>query len=318
MSYQDPHSSHFITPILILGWRRPDTLSQLLKALSNLQPYKIYISLDGPRPHTNDSELIAATVAVIENEITWDCILNTRYLPHNLGCKSAVSSAISWFFQSESEGIILEDDCIPHPDFFPYVTHILERYRHDLRVWSICGCNLHYLNQDYEYSYLFGSIPLVWGWATWANRWQEYDVMIASWPLFVRLGHLKSTFSSFLQRLYWSSIWDTLYREGKPDTWDYQWTYTCLANRGLSVYPRVNLVNNIGFREDATHSQSFHCDTHTYDQLGDLVDPPLVHPSYHADKNMFYNVFRGHRIILSSAIIKTFFSVLFRLGKPST
>jgi len=79
-------------------------------------------------------QVIAATRAVIEQEIACPSQIERLYSDVNQGCRLGVSRAITWFFEQVEEGIMLEDDCLPHPDFFSYCTTLLERYRHDSRV----------------------------------------------------------------------------------------------------------------------------------------------------------------------------------------
>jgi len=152
-------------PLLLIAWRRPHTLRHVLTAIRSVAPAKIYIACDGPssdRP--GEAEKVAATRIVIDQEIDWPCQIIRRYSEKNQGCRLGVSNAISWFFDNEEEGIILEDDCVPHPDFFPCCSELLARYRDDERVWCISGSNF----QDDQWrgvgSYYFSRYNHCWGW----------------------------------------------------------------------------------------------------------------------------------------------------------
>ena len=55
----------------------------------------------------------------------------------NLGCGLGMSTAISWFFQKEEFGMILEDDCIPNKKFYSYCNNLLRRYKDDKNIFMI-------------------------------------------------------------------------------------------------------------------------------------------------------------------------------------
>ena len=130
------------TPLLLIAWRRPHTLRQVIDSIRAQAPTRLFVACDGPNPdRPGEADKVAATRSVIEEEIDWSCQINRLYSDTNQGCRLGVSRAIAWFFDHVEEGIILEDDCVPHPDFFLYCTTLLERYRHDTRIWCISGNN---------------------------------------------------------------------------------------------------------------------------------------------------------------------------------
>ena len=244
-----------IPPVLILAWRRPHTLRQVIDAIRPVAPTRLYVACDGPNPdRPGEAEKVAATRAVIENEIDWPCQIERLYSDVNQGCRLGVSRAITWFFEQVEEGIILEDDCVPHPDFFPFCTTLLERYRHDMRVWCISGNNFQDGSWSGDGDYFFGQIPMCWGWSTWRTRWENYDSGLEQWPAAKDMKLLDSLIPDPAMRAYWFQIWQRLWIEGTPDSWAYRWAFTCVANRGLTALPKVNLVANIGFGDDATHT----------------------------------------------------------------
>ena len=116
----------FDVPVLLLTWRRPDTTRQVLDALRAVAPTKLYVASDGPRNQA-EAKAVQATRDLISEHIDWSCQIKTRFCAENQGCQLGVSSAITWFFEHEEAGIVLEDDCVPHPDFFVYCRELLER-----------------------------------------------------------------------------------------------------------------------------------------------------------------------------------------------
>ena len=76
-----------------------------------------------------------------------------------------------------------------------------------------------------------------------------------SWPAFRDGGMLERIFETHEEQEYWRKMLDQTYA-GKIDTWDFQWFYAVWSQGGLSIVPRVNLVSNLGFRPDATHTKT--------------------------------------------------------------
>lgn len=238
------------TPVLFIAFNRPELTKKVFDVISLVAPPRLYIAVDGPRVNnTNDVEKIAQIREMI-NDISWECELHALFRENNLGCRLAVSESITWFFNQECQGIILEDDCVPSQQFFWFCEKLLERYREQTNVWHISGANLNQ-NNALE-TYHFSAYPGVWGWATWADRWKSYDVKIADYgPKSV------SRFASRygISRTFWSRVFAKV-QKGEIDTWDFQWIFTIWSNSGLCVTPNKNMVSNIGFGEHATHTKN--------------------------------------------------------------
>jgi hypothetical protein len=241
-------------PILIVAWRRPDLLRRSIEALRIVKPQALFVACDGPRAsEPGDFVQVAATRQLIDNEIDWPCNVKRLYSPSNHGCRAGVSRAITWFFEHVEHGIILEDDCVPHPDFFFFCSDLLSRYRDDERVWCITGDNFQFGQTRGAASYYFSKYNHVWGWATWRRCWQRYDSAMSFWPSWRKSHSYNSMFSNYNEREYWTTIFDRTYA-GEIDTWDYQWTAAVWRAGGLTATPQVNLVTNIGHGLDATHT----------------------------------------------------------------
>jgi hypothetical protein len=252
--FTPPHPLN--TAVLFLVFNRLDTTKQVFEAIRQAKPPRLYVAADGARDNKEgEPEKVQAVRDYIMQNIDWECEVKTLFLEQNLGCKYAVSGAISWFFENEEQGIILEDDCLPSQSFFWYCEELLLRYKDDMRVWHISGDNFQNGIQRGEASYYFSKFNHIWGWASWANRWKAYDPEMRTFEKFKTWGKLKSVFSDKQDQDYWFSIFNQVF-QGKIDTWDYQWTYTVLSNNGLSVLPNENLISNIGFGPEATHTKS--------------------------------------------------------------
>ena len=281
------------TPLLLIVWRRPNTIRQVINAIRPFAPTRLFVASDGPNPtRPEEAKKVLATREVIEHGIDWPCEIKRLYSDVNQGCSVGPIRAISWFFDQVTEGIILEDDCVPHPEFLSYCTVLLERYRYDTRVWCISGNNCQEGQWRGEGSYYFARIPLTWGWATWRRCWQEYDAKLLAWPRLRDSGYLNNIFHDKLERNYWSQKWQLTYELKEVSWWDYQWCLLCIGNGGLSIEPNHNLVKNVGFGEDATHTTGKEEDTSIGGGLGPLVHPPFIlcHPE--ASRFTFENKFK--------------------------
>ena len=283
----------FDVPVLLITWRRPDTTRQVIDAMRAAAPSRVFVASDGPRT-PEEAIKVQATRELVASAIDWPCEIQTCYSSSNQGCRQGVSSAITWFFQQVEEGIILEDDCVPHPHFFEYCRELLKRYRHDLRVWCIGGSNFQDGQVRGDGSYYFSRYNHCWGWASWKRCWSHYDQNMPSFNSFLMQGLKDKFFSNPREANYWHAIWQRLVQSGEPNTWDYQWLYTCVVNSGLTALPNCNLVQNIGAGEDATHTvehvQSVPLDSQGLDSL---IHPKFVYRDVDADHYTFQNHYGG-------------------------
>ena len=164
-----------------------------------------------------------------------------------------MAKSITWGFENCERLIILEDDCVPDASFFPYCRALLDRYADENRVMTVSG-NSYPTSGFNGYSYRFSKYPLIWGWASWRRAWQHYDLDMRQWhDLAVQQSVLNEFTDCAAERNYWQDIFDRQ-SVGQINTWDYSWTFACWLNRGLTILPRRNLVSNIGFGHDATHT----------------------------------------------------------------
>ncbi len=285
----------FDVPVLLLTWRRPDTTRQVLEALRPVAPSKLYVASDGPRNEA-EAEDVQATRDLITEFIDWPCLLKTRFHPVNQGCQLGVSSAITWFFEQEEAGIVLEDDCVPHPDFFPYCRELLERYRHDTRIWCISGDNYQDGCWRGDGSYYFSRYNHCWGWATWKRCWSQYPTHQQLWEeVKASPSFQQSMFEDPLERQYWITIWEKLFSTGIPDSWAYRWSLVCMANSGLTALPNQNLVTNIGFGDDATHTTGLATAVETRG-LPAIQHPKVICRDAGADAYAFNSHFGGAQL----------------------
>lgn len=241
-------------PVLFLIFNRPDQTALVMEAIRAVKPGRFYVAADGPR-NKNDEAERCDKARQIATAVDWPCRVRTLFRDENLGCRKAVSSAIDWFFEHEEEGIILEDDCLPSTDFFRFCTELLIRFRSESHVMAICGSCYTRSTFDMAESYYFTYFSDIWGWATWRRAWQLYDRDLSRWPKYKQARGFRSVFKGDASReSSWSQYFDRT-AAGEIDTWDYQWIYTVIEQGGLACYPTRNLVSNLGWHADATHTK---------------------------------------------------------------
>jgi hypothetical protein len=241
------------TGVLFLVFNRPDTTARVFQAIRQAKPPRLYVAADGPRETREGEAELVARVRQIATAVDWPCDVFTLFRENNLGCKKAISEAITWFFEREDRGIILEDDCLPHPDFFTFCEVLLERYAENKMVSVVTGNN--FQNEIYrgDGSYYFSRYNHVWGWASWRRAWKYYDGDLSFWPEWKRYSVWHGLFPSKMEKKYWEKIFDLMHAK-KIDTWDYPWTASVWRHGGLTATPNVNLISNIGFGPESTHT----------------------------------------------------------------
>ena len=270
-------NEQFNTPILMIVFKRPETTRKVFAEIRKIKPRFLYVVANGPREgHPEDSQR-CEEVRKIVRDIDWPCEFKPLFKDDNKGPKDAFLSAINWFFQQVDEGIILEDDCLPHPTFFPYCRELLSRYRNDARVMHISGNNFQFGRKRGDASYYFSRYSSSWGWATWKRAWQCTDAALKDFPLFEKKGYIKNILPTKAEQRVWSNIFRYNYYEN--DSADALWTYAIWSQNGLCIIPNVNLVSNIGFGKDAVHTTSTKFDGYLANMSTANI-LPLSHPLF--------------------------------------
>jgi hypothetical protein len=261
-------------PVLLTGFNRPDATARVFDAVRSYRPEVLFVALDGPRHDRPGEPEKCAAVRQIVGRVDWRCDVEYLVREENLGCRRAMTGAIDWFFDGVEEGLIIEDDCLPSPGFFMFSEALLDRYRHDERVWMISGTNVLTKWRPNDASYFFSSYGAVWGWATWRRAWQQADTGLAGLDSPVRVAEARRSWGE----KRWAVMEPQLLgvAAGEIDTWDYGWAFAYASHGGLAVFPSENLVENIGFGAGATHT------TPSRHPLSGLrvgrVESPLRHP----------------------------------------
>lgn len=263
----------FETAILFIIFKRKETALKVLEIIKQVKPKYLYIAADGWRDENEKIKCLETREAVLK-AINFECEIKTLFRDKNLGCCDGVAGAIQWFFENVEQGIILEDDCLPEISFFDYCEKLLNYYKDNERIMHITGDSP--LDRKVgEASYYFATIQHCWGWASWRRAWKYYDSTMKTISFKDTKKTLKKRYKDFNIRDYWKN-W--FYRTGDINTWDYQWTYCIISKDGICINPNLNMVSNIGFGADSTHTSNSE-DENANRKTYPMDTENIIHPS---------------------------------------
>lgn len=322
LNFTPPHPLN--TAVLFLVFNRLDTTKQVFEAIQQAKPPRLYIAADGARAQREGEEKqVQAVRNYVMSNIDWECEVNTLFREQNLGCKYAVSSAITWFFENEAMGIILEDDCLPSQSFFWFCERMLNEYKNDNRIMMIGGTNYFLdIRNKIQKDYFFSRHFTIWGWASWRRAWKLYDVNMPTWRQEIQPNDISFISKENYIIKHFENTFDLIYYN-KMNTWDIQWVYTCLFNYGLCLTPSINMISNIGI--DGTHTSGQITDSHylntlDFNMIESINKNTFVCPeSFYDDvlhiektlpvykKNLFFNLLKRLRVYeLSRSVYRLF------------
>ncbi|MBR3565538.1 MAG: hypothetical protein IKN91_04300 [Paludibacteraceae bacterium] len=266
-------------PILLITFNRPTHTRKVLEAILAQQPANLYVFRDGAREGNETDKVKCAEIEKVVDEavkqLSPQTVLHTNYQAVNLGCGAGPATAFKWFFDNVEYGITMEDDCLPHPDFFPYCEELLLRYKEQPQLAFVNATLYKNVWQCGDASYGFSHYKVSGAWAAWRRTWENYDIDIKNinpWQLRRKVKQLTNNPAE-------ADWWFFKCREVKADSnkhyWDYQMQMHLFMNDKISIHPCVNLISNIGFDAEGTHTMDNH------DGRGDLPTfpiMPLKHP----------------------------------------
>ena len=243
-------------PVLFLIFCREEVSLKSFASIREYKPSRLYIAADGARPgRAQEALLCESTRQSVKNAVDWDCELKLLFRDENLGCTKAVSSAIDWFFSCEEYGIIIEDDCLIHPDFYTLCETLLPHYRDEERVMLITAQN-HTPNLARSDRIVFTNVALIWGWASWRRAWEKMDMKMTAWRQYkYKFAKMIRNFG-FLYALYMYVYWLRDFRAAKHGSWDTRWFFSVFTNNGICVSPNVCLSQNLGIETGGEHYEA--------------------------------------------------------------
>lgn len=232
-------------PILVLAYNRPDLVAQVMQVIQTYRPSRLYLACDGPRPQKEgDVERVSDTRETMLKAVDWDCDVHALFREKNRGCAYGVYEAISWFFEHEEYGVILEDDVLVSQDFFKLCEDLLPRYKNESRIMQIVSRNTS-RRIGISNTYVYTQSDSCWGWATWRRAWTYMDMTMSgmkkiSIPYLVKR---QGIFKGCMRYYYFNRTYANI---KQSTSWATRWGLTILANDGLVICPGVNMGINIG------------------------------------------------------------------------
>jgi len=273
------------SPILLITFIKEKETKQVFETIRQVKPDRLYIASDGARDEKQgEKEKVENLRNWLVSNVDWNCEVKTKFSGKNLGCGHGPANAISWFFENEEMGIILEDDILADISFFRFCDELLEKYKDDDMIGEISGCNM-LSKESFTSEYFFTKCTGIWGWATWRRVWADFDFTISTWKEIKKAKQIYQWFSNKqVSKIFFDIFNKTYASHGEYfNTWDYQWMFCMLSKNRLTIMPCSNLVTNIGFTNDSTH-------TSDANSLGNNLERgkiifPIVHPQNIANDN---------------------------------
>jgi hypothetical protein len=287
-------------PVVVVIFNRPEQARELYQSLSVISPQTLYIISDGPRMKQAGEAAKVEEARQVFAKPDWSCCVYRNFAEVSMGCRNRILSGLDWVFEQEEKAIILEDDCIPHPDFFPFCEEMLERYAQDTRIQSICGTNLFNTAQK-SYSYSFSAYQNCWGWATWRRAWKKMDRDLVYLEAARDFNVLKEHLGSMRAAWYWQYVLNNV-KKGNINSWAYCWTFSGFVNNLLNIIPRHNLITNYGVATNSTHTSALFVTPPPVNKRLSfpLIHPPFVFRNYAFDalmENRFYSKSLPYRLL---------------------
>ena len=250
-------------PILVLAFNRADQVAEVMKAIREYKPDRLYLECDGHRQHkVGEKEAVGLTRKTMLKAVDWPCDVKTLFREENLGCAKAVYGAISWFFEQEEYGIICEDDIVLGQDYFKLCEELLPRYAYEEKIMSISSQNLSH-RKDIDNTYVYSFRPSCWGWASWARAWRKMDMSMSAVPSLTYGFIMKKL--SFIEGVMLMRTYRNGYKHlDSFSSWAYRWDLSILVNNGLVIVPGANLSINIGMKGGAHYEND---DLNPYEDL---------------------------------------------------
>lgn len=235
------------TPVLFITFARPEYARQSFDAIKRVKPKKLYFYSNKARSEKPDEVQRNEEVRKFVNEIDWECDLHTWFRDEYVDVWTSIPGAINWIYDNEDRAIVIEEDAVCSPAFFDFCQKMLDKYKDDLRIWSICGSNYVKKQVKHQYDYYYSHHSYITGWASWRNRWQKIDFKNIQARAILEANVMEATFCHPQeQRMYRGFLKSGIERYEKTRCWDGLFNYTLRAQGALTIIPAYHLVKNIG------------------------------------------------------------------------
>lgn len=261
------------TSILLITFNRPNHTRLVLERILGANPLELYVFQDGAREGNEHDIVKCAEVRKVIEELCNQHKKNTGYkLPvtnihyyysdSNLGCGEGPMRGISWFFENVEQGIVMEDDCLAHPDFFPYCEDLLIRYKNtDVKFINSTlyddRWHRELMQENEDVSYEYSHYMCTGAWASYREVWQGFDLDLKRLNTCSLFRCICNLTCNMAEAEWWVYQLEAIKKDsGKKSYWDYQMQIHLFRQNAVTVHPCANLISNIGFDIEGTHTTS--------------------------------------------------------------
>ncbi|GIW63096.1 MAG: hypothetical protein KatS3mg090_0922 [Patescibacteria group bacterium] len=278
-------------PVIYIFYKRPDLVKETFPAIVKYRPEVLYLCQDGPK-NKSEIPLIEKARDMVLNMITWDCKVVKIFREKNLGLMGHIPDSLNRFFKKYDFGIYIEEDIMVSDEFFKFQEEMYKKFKDDKKIAGITGFNpFGDKMNNLEHSYYLSQIGSVWGSGLFRRLWENYLLKPQNFrEVILNLNKKKYFFSpkySFYLEMYIDAI-----VSAKLKTWDFQINLSMIKNNLYFIYPKSNLVNNLGYFKDPTSAfiSSYYKD---FEKIFPLRHPKKLEYNPEYDRIYFDNLLKG-------------------------
>lgn len=283
----------FKVPIVYVCFNRPKLTKKTFEYIKKIKPSKLFLILDGPRKSNKQDKINCPKVKKIIQNINWKCKVYKNFSKENLGLKNRFFTGLDWVFNIANEAIILEDDCLPHDDFFYFCEAMLKKYKNSNKVKFITGNNFQDQKKTDKISedYYFSKYSHIWGWATWKKTWHDVKREDNYWKNKIFNSDFDMMKSTAKEKKYWKNMYKSVLNN-KLNSWAIYLLFSIWKNKGLTVTPKINLIKNLGLSSGTnTINLDIKLDISNKNLNKPLKHPKIIKVNFKKDLYVFNTVY---------------------------
>lgn len=251
------HPALIDVPVFLMFFVRPNELTLTFNAIKKARPSTLILVSDGPRlTHVNDKELNEKCKQIV-SEIDWECTVYQKYSDINQGMFVTAYESFKWAFEKVDKFIFLEDDVVPNNSFFKFCETLLEKYKNDLRVHTICGMNHNEVYTKPTADYFFSKAGSIWGFAIWKRTFESFEYNLAfNDDEYAKNLLIKSYPKNFQKKIKQEieSKRKLFLEKNKMGDFELVNGASFFLQNGLMIVPTKNLISCHGISENAEHN----------------------------------------------------------------
>ena len=236
---------------LLILFRRFEHIETILSRCSSIGIKKIYFAVDGPRSKEDEISQRLSMIKISRLCGEFGIDFEFSCLTINRGIFVNVITALDWFFEENSFGIVLEDDTIPELEFNSFIRTNLSEFQGSQKILLLAGWRDSNFKHNHSSDRILCSYPQIWGWATSHEKWK----VMRSW--FFKESNRRTNLKSFLSPTY--GFWYTGYQRaiaGTLDSWANVLAFYFLLGNYKSLVPLTSMIENVGLDKFATNSRA--------------------------------------------------------------